>query len=161
MDDKFVDVPYREVCKKPLLYLLNKCRELVPVPMDYTVDVVRQIDSLMGDPDYKRVGFTMVWFSIKVSTVFLFVDHSTDSTGFGKPVLFETMVFGGLHDGHIERYCTWQEAENGHAAQVRRELAAPFWSPWEYLKWAIKEIGYPVGNCGGLPRDYDYEYEYD
>lgn len=52
---------------------------------------------------------------ISVSTVFLGVDHSF---GEGSPVLFETMIFGGEHDGYQERYCTWDEAEAGHARAV-------------------------------------------
>ena len=52
---------------------------------------------------------------IKVSTVFLGLDHNY---GEGKPVLFETMVFGGAHDGEMERYTTWEEAEEGHKRMV-------------------------------------------
>lgn len=53
---------------------------------------------------------------VRVSTVFLGIDH-----GFGisaKPILFETMVFGGKHDGRQVRYCTWGEAVKGHKAMV-------------------------------------------
>ncbi len=52
-----------------------------------------------------------------VSTVFLGLDHSFVG---GAPVLFETMVFSGPLDGETNRYCTWEEAEIGHAAMVRR-----------------------------------------
>lgn len=53
-----------------------------------------------------------------VSTVFLVVDHSFES---GRtPVLFETMVFGGLLDQEQERYCTYEQAEAGHLAMVDR-----------------------------------------
>ena len=52
---------------------------------------------------------------IRVSTVFLGLDH-----GFGaeEPVLFETMIFGGEYDEYCERYCTWDEAVEGHAKAV-------------------------------------------
>ena len=54
----------------------------------------------------------------EVSTVFLGLDHNfTDE---GPPVLFETMVFGGSQDQQQERYCTWEEAEAGHAKMVKR-----------------------------------------
>ena len=54
--------------------------------------------------------------NISVSTVFLGIDHSYGTEQAGqKPILFETMIFGGLHDGYMERYCTWEEAEAGHA----------------------------------------------
>jgi hypothetical protein len=52
---------------------------------------------------------------IRVSTVFLGIDH-----GFGgKPLWFETMIFGGEHDGFQERYETWAEAELGHFCAVK------------------------------------------
>lgn len=51
----------------------------------------------------------------KVSTVFLGLDHSF---GEGPPLLFETMVFGGDADGDCDRYTTWEEAEQGHAAKL-------------------------------------------
>lgn len=63
-----------------------------------------------------------------VSTVFLGLDHGYLSDG--PPVLFETMVFiHGTTAPHGEeasftetfgRYCTWGEAEQGHAAVVER-----------------------------------------
>jgi hypothetical protein len=48
---------------------------------------------------------------VVVSTVFLGMDHSFNG---GTPVLFETMIFGGEYDQFQERYCTWDEAEEGH-----------------------------------------------
>ena len=57
----------------------------------------------------------------RVSTVFLGLDHSF---GDGPPVLFEPMVFLG-HDGiEQERYCTWAEAEEGHARWVAQIFKA-------------------------------------
>ena len=55
--------------------------------------------------------------NISISTVFLGVDH-----GFGsiRPLLFETMVFGGELDQEMVRYTTWQEAETGHKMMVER-----------------------------------------
>ena len=52
---------------------------------------------------------------ITVSTVFLGIDH-----GFGgPPLLFETMIFGGRHDGWTRRYATWAQAEAGHQDAVK------------------------------------------
>lgn len=48
---------------------------------------------------------------VKVSTVFLGLDHSF---GYGEPLLFETMIFGGEHDQYQDRYSTWDEAVEGH-----------------------------------------------
>ena len=50
--------------------------------------------------------------NISVSTVFLGLDHRFG--GNGPPLLFETMVFGGVHDGDMDRYSTWDKAIEGH-----------------------------------------------
>jgi hypothetical protein len=49
---------------------------------------------------------------VRVSTVFLGLDHKFGSDG--PPLIFETMIFGGEHDGYQERYSTWEQAEEGH-----------------------------------------------
>lgn len=49
--------------------------------------------------------------NIKISTVFLGVDHSWNDHF---PALFETMIFGGEHSEYQERYTTWDEALAGH-----------------------------------------------
>lgn len=59
----------------------------------------------------RRVDYTAFDGDITVSTVFLQLDHSF---GDEEPVLFETLVFGGPHDGYMQRYHTWDEAINGH-----------------------------------------------
>lgn len=48
---------------------------------------------------------------VRVSTVFLGIDHSYDGK---EPVLFETMIFGGDHDDNMWRYTTWEGAVIGH-----------------------------------------------
>jgi len=50
-----------------------------------------------------------------VSTVFLALDHGF---GEGLPILWETMVFGGQHDGFCKRYTSRESAEKGHARIV-------------------------------------------
>lgn len=65
----------------------------------------------------RHVAVTQLNDGVYVSTVFLGVDHSV----FGnRPILFETLVFGGQLDGEMDRYFTWEEAEAGHAAMVER-----------------------------------------
>ena len=51
---------------------------------------------------------------VQVSTVFLGLDYNFN--GEGLPVLFETMVIGGVdnHQKICERCCTWKEAEAQH-----------------------------------------------
>lgn len=48
---------------------------------------------------------------VRVSTVFLGLDHSF---GGPTPILFETMIFGGEHDGYQQRCSTWDEAAEMH-----------------------------------------------
>lgn len=65
----------------------------------------------------RKVALTMI-DEIRVSTVFLGLDHNFSSSG--DPLLFETMVFlPEEHDGRMARYFTWGEAEVGHAEIVR------------------------------------------
>jgi len=83
------------------------------------------------EPDLHKWG---IWFQtadrhvasdkidkIRVSTVFLGLDHSFDE---GPPQLFETMVFGGPLADEMDRYATWAEAKSGHAKMFERVLAA-------------------------------------
>ena len=56
---------------------------------------------------------------VRVSTVFLGLDHSF---GHGRPLLFETMVFGGPHDGRQERYATRADAAVGHGQMIEKVL---------------------------------------
>lgn len=52
---------------------------------------------------------------VRVSTCFLGIDHGTDPEN---PILWETMIFGGEHDGYQERCCTIEEARKMHAVAV-------------------------------------------
>lgn len=57
---------------------------------------------------------------VRVSTIFLGLDHN--HWGGGPPILWETMIFGGLHDGYQARYHSRDEALEGH--QVACALVA-------------------------------------
>ncbi len=50
---------------------------------------------------------------VRVSTVFLGIDHQY---GEGKPILWETMIFGGEHDEYQQRYHSEKDARIGHLA---------------------------------------------
>ena len=54
---------------------------------------------------------------VEVSTVFLGLDHSFCKGG--DPVLWETMIFGGEHDGEQWRYTSRKEAIAGHKAACK------------------------------------------
>jgi len=51
-----------------------------------------------------------------VSTVFLGIDHNFYNEG--KPILFETMIFGDGQE-YQERCSTWEEAEEQHKKAVK------------------------------------------
>lgn len=85
-------------------------RDRVAVPVASVDDWARDRESKVN----RRVAAEVVG-DVRVSTVFLGLDHGY---GDGPPLIFETMIFGGDHDGEQWRYSTWQEAEEGHAAAV-------------------------------------------
>ena len=93
-------------------YLLI-CHDPVPEP-DFNKWAIS-----LGNTD-RRVKLT-VQGDVKVSTVFLGVDHSV---GGGPPVLFETMVFRAGDSVDCQRYSTWDEAEIGHDEIVRSIFTA-------------------------------------
>jgi hypothetical protein len=66
------------------------------------------------DNDPWRVALTTVG-KVDISTVFLGLDHNFFG---GKPLLFETMVFGGENDEYQNRCSTWEEAEAMHQVAV-------------------------------------------
>lgn len=53
-----------------------------------------------------------------VSTIFLCLDHSFKEND--SPLLFETVVFGGVMDERMERTSTFIEARNKHFEMIGR-----------------------------------------
>jgi hypothetical protein len=77
------------------------------------------------ETDYQRVALTEVG-DVQVSTVWLGLDHNFGLHG--PPLIFETLVFGGTHDGDGERYATEAAALGGHdqwVAAVRAHAHGP------------------------------------
>jgi len=125
-------------------YTLDSCHQ--PVPCD---DLVRWKawmntserwveNTLLSDPDNSRV---------RACTVFLGLDVAFGGTE--RPVLFETMVLGGMCDRELYRYCTWQEAKDGHAAILNHLQAQTVKSPalvmaWNLAHCTVKASGQPV-----------------
>lgn len=60
--------------------------------------------------DARRIALDYI-DEVKISTVFLGLDHQFTH---GSPLLYETMIFGGEHDGYQDRYSTRNEALFGH-----------------------------------------------
>lgn len=69
---------------------------------------------------YRHVAVQQLNVEVLISTVFLGINHQW---GIGSPLLFETMVFGGIHDQDCYRYSTWDEALAGHKRLVAEILA--------------------------------------
>lgn len=70
-----------------------------------------------GLPDYYRVSYDVVG-NVVISTVWLGIDHGLGSLRGGRPIIFETMIFGGPMDQECWRYYTEAEAKAGHAEVV-------------------------------------------
>ncbi len=80
-----------------------------------------------------RVGDSHLRGGVHVSTVFLGLDHNygdnygdRSAPGY-QPILFETMIFGGVHNDYQTRYATWMEAEVGHDKAVQLALESFRW----------------------------------
>lgn len=91
--------------RRPLYYnLINK----LPVPVEDIVDW----DVELKDRIIKQETIQDIF----ISTVFLGIDHAV----FGKPILFETMIFGGELNEYQTRCCTYDEAEEMHQDAVEK-----------------------------------------
>jgi hypothetical protein len=102
-------------------------------------------DGHYGPNSYVRVGEDTVG-EAKISTVWLGMDHGFN---FGdpdnyRPVIFETMIFGGEFDEHMMRYCTEAEAVKGHAEAVT-DLTAGMRPWWAYGGEEDDEWRMPAG----------------
>lgn len=77
-------------------------------------DLFKWADWFEGSHEQRKIKRTEVGDSV-ISTIFLGLDHNY---GDGAPLLFETMIFGGPHDGEMDRYSTYEEAIIGHNNMV-------------------------------------------
>ena len=83
----------------------------------------REFEILMGNRTYKRVLETTLPDGKWISTVWLGLDHSFESTS--PPLIFETMVFPSCSDFlemDVNRYSTEEEAIQGHQEIVENYL---------------------------------------
>lgn len=102
----------------------------VPVPEPDLFKWAAWMEGAKGSSDW-ILARTTISKEVKVSTVFLGLDHNFDLEG--PPEVFETMIFGGPKDQHCWRYSTKADALLGHEnaiAQARDEEYGPReWSP--------------------------------
>ena len=85
-----------------MLYLLNENNE------PYQVDLVNMDFEKL---ESQKIVKTYEFDDILVSTVFLGLKHGVLD---GKPVLFETMIFGGEHSDIQWRYTSYDDAVASH-----------------------------------------------
>lgn len=127
------------------MYILDDQHQPVEVDVHEWARWRKEQDAL-GDP--KRVALDTLE-GVRVSTVFLGIDHGFSTDPKALPVLFETMVFvdnpAGLSepvmvefDQLCERYCTWDQAAAGHALVIQR------------LKLAMQPHGEAALRTGGM-----------
>jgi hypothetical protein len=105
--------------ERPHQYILDDAGEPVPchdliewgrfMASEHLRRVAQDLDE--GDPGKE----------VRVSTVFLGLDHNF--FGKGPPVLWETLVFGGVLDGEMDRYTSRAAALEGHQAMCLRVRA--------------------------------------
>jgi hypothetical protein len=88
----------------PDRYYTLKGKKAVPCDMKTWGAMFSKVDRI--------VQKTNVTEDISVSTVFLGSDHRFGNDG--SPLIFETMIFGGVLDQHCSRYSTWDEALKDH-----------------------------------------------
>jgi hypothetical protein len=87
-------------------------KDKTPIPVDDFMEWAKWNQNADRTVKKTEIG------DIIISTVFLGLNHSFDA-GTNKPLLFETMIFGGELDGDMWRYSTWEEAEEGHEKAVQ------------------------------------------
>ena len=93
--------------KKPYLYMLDASG--APIPTD---DVLAWGKWFEEHDDARSVARTVVAEGVRVSTCFLGIDHSV---GFSdEAILWETLIFGGVHNLAGERYASAEDARAGH-----------------------------------------------
>ena len=65
----------------------------------------------------RSVEYTEITRKVHVATSFLGIDHNFMNEG--KPVLWETMIFGGPYNDWTKRYTSEADARKGHKEAVK------------------------------------------
>ncbi|MDK9739280.1 hypothetical protein KI655_18455 [Vibrio sp. D404a] len=76
-----------------------------------------------GNPNMLRKINRIRQQEVRISTVFLGLDHNHFGTD--KPIVFETMIFGGKWDDYQRRYTTAEEATESHNFLVKLHKEKP------------------------------------
>jgi hypothetical protein len=94
-----------------VFYILDEEKQTVPIedPRDWA--------AWLEQPHNRLIKRTEVDSQVLVVTIFLGMD--LNFTGEGYPILFETVVIGGIHDGLMERDCDYAGAVLTHETMCR------------------------------------------
>lgn len=95
-------------------------------PIDFDAFAALKYDADGNVSAYARIGLDRIDDSVEVSTVWLGLNHAFMPGG--PPLIFETLIFGGRHDGELQRYSTESEALAGHLHAINELRAGR--SPW-------------------------------
>lgn len=98
---------------RPPYYFIMKGKHLMPTDMITAGEYMQTANRSVGLA-------TLLDMTVQVSTVFLCINHYTPWSK--KPVLFETMIFGGANDGYTQRYSSYREAKKGHVEAIKLAL---------------------------------------
>lgn len=108
--DKEFAIKLADMRTRPRYYVL-KGKE--PKPVGSVIEWANSFEH-----DTRLVVATRLSHTVRVSTVFLGIDHNFYDSD-GPPLLFETMIFGGPHDQYQDRCSTWEQAHAMHNKAVR------------------------------------------
>lgn len=90
-----------------MITLLPKCLRFYVLDDEHQPHRVTTYEDWFNGRNHVKVSRDTIGV-VDISTVFLGMDHSYGDRG--PAVLFETMIFGGAHDGWQRRCSTWDEA---------------------------------------------------
>ena len=109
---------------RPDHYRLNPDHTVEPVEVDLDNPESLIAWARMFESDDRQVALTVVAPGVRVSTVFLGLDHNFSRKG--PPLVFETMTFDDYGGGDCWRWSTWDEAVAGHERAVAKVRASIF-----------------------------------
>lgn len=108
-EDKLEQVEHSLDGESPRCWVLDEDENAKPC-----WDIKKWVKIIEGN---RKVANDVLQDDTIVSTVFLGLDHSFGLGG--PPVLWETMIFGGVHNEYQDRYCSKQEAIKGHEKALK------------------------------------------
>lgn len=97
----------------------------------------------------RRVALTKLPWGTEISTVFLALNHNYKRDE--RPILWETMIFGGACHDFQYRYPTYRQALIGHnvAVEMARRRDKAEWYSWPLLRlvdvWRTKRFWFVYG----------------